>query len=121
MGTIFLVYVDMYVGLSKKNMYAKMRGRNYVAQTHACSKSVSCIYNRLVTPVAFYARKTELQRLKNRGKKAERLRIRHKKDSARRRTKEVQEEKKRSSETEDHEKQCLATLKTLKIGDENEF
>ena len=33
-------YVGMYVGLSTKNMYAKMRGRNYVAQTHTCSKSV---------------------------------------------------------------------------------
>ena len=32
-------------------------------------------------------KQTELQRLKNRGKKGERLRIRHEKDSARRRTK----------------------------------
>ena len=30
-------------------------------------------------------------------------------------------EKKRSSETEDHEKQCLATLKQFKQGDENEL
>ena len=40
--------------------------------------------------------------------------MRWEKDRARRRTKG----KKRSSETEDHEKQCLATLKRLKRGDE---
>ena len=38
------IYVCMYVGLSTgnpyKNTYAKMRVRNYVAQTRACSKSV---------------------------------------------------------------------------------
>ena len=51
----------------------------------------------------------------------ERLRIKHEKDRARRRTKKLQVEKKRSSETEDHEKQCLATLKILKRGDENEL
>ena len=28
-----------YVGLSTKNAYAKMHGRNYMAQTRACSKS----------------------------------------------------------------------------------
>ena len=33
----------------------------------------------------------------------------------------MQGEKKRLSETEDHEKQCLATLKILKRGDENEL
>ena len=46
MGTIFLVY--MYVGRyvfnclwenNTKKSYAKMRGRNYVVQTRACSKS----------------------------------------------------------------------------------
>ena len=87
-------YVGMYVGLSTKNMYAKMRGQNYMAQTCACSNSVLGSYNRPVTPVLFistiYARaalawmkkkpkkvhlemrnlkQTELQRLKNRGKK----------------------------------------------------
>ena len=31
--------VCMYVGLSTKNMYAEMRGWNYVAKTRACSKS----------------------------------------------------------------------------------
>ena len=31
-------YVGMYIDLSTKNTYAKMRGRNYVAKTHACSK-----------------------------------------------------------------------------------
>ena len=35
-------------------------------------------------------------------------------------TKILQEEKK-LSESEDHEKQCLAILKILKRGDENEF
>ena len=48
----------------------------------------------------------------------ERLRISREKDRERRRTKNLQEEKKWSSETEDHEKQCLATLKRLKRGDE---
>ena len=43
------------------------------------------------------------------------------KNRARRRTKKLQEGKKRSSEREDHEKQCLATLKRLKRGDENEL
>ena len=49
------------------------------------------------------------------------LRIRHENDRARRITKKTQEEKKRSSETENHEKQCLATLKRLKRGDDNEL
>ena len=35
--------------------------------------------------------------------------------------KKLQEENKMSSETEDHEKQCLATLKLLNRGDENEL
>ena len=52
-------------------------------------------------------KQTELQRLKERREK----------DRARRITKG----KKRSSETDDHEKQCLATLKRLKRGDENEL
>ena len=60
---------------------------------------------------------TELQRLKNK----ERQRIGHEKDRARRITQKLQEEKKRSSETEDHEKQCLATLKRMKRGDDNEL
>ena len=60
------------------------------------------------------ASETEEQRKK-------RLRIRREKDRARRRTKKLQEEKKRSSETEDHKKQRLATLKTLKRGDENKL
>ena len=50
----------------------------------------------------------------------ERRRIRHEKDRATRRTKKLQEGKKRS-ETEDQDKQCLATLKRLKRGDENEM
>ena len=33
-------YVGIYISLSTKNTYAKMRGRNYVAKTHACSKLV---------------------------------------------------------------------------------
>ena len=33
-------YVGMYVDLSTKNMYAKMRWQNYVAHTRAFSKSV---------------------------------------------------------------------------------
>ena len=33
-------YVCRYVGMSTKNMYAKIHGRNYVVQTRACSKSV---------------------------------------------------------------------------------
>ena len=41
--------------------------------------------------------------------------------TARRRIKKIQEEKKRSPQTEDHKKQCLATLKRLKRGDENEL
>ena len=53
---------------------------------------------------------TELQRLKNRGKK---VRIRLEKDRARRRTKG----KKRSPDTDDYEKQRLATLKRLKRGE----
>ena len=64
-------------------------------------------------------KQTELQRLKNRGKK--RLRIVLEKDRARRITKKLQEEKKRSSETEDQENQHLATLNRLKQGDENEL
>ena len=40
----FACVVCMYVGLYRethtKNTYTKMRGRNYVAQTRACSKSV---------------------------------------------------------------------------------
>ena len=51
----------------------------------------------------------------------ERLRIGCEKDRARRITQKLQEEKKRSSETEDHEKQHLATLKTMKRGDDNEL
>ena len=51
MGTIFLVYIAMYVcmyvGMSsivngntiQKKSYAKMRGWNYVVQTRACSKT----------------------------------------------------------------------------------
>ena len=50
---------------------------------------------------------TELQRLKNRGKKG------REKDRARRRTKG----KKRSPDTDDYEKQRLATLKGLKRGE----
>ena len=50
----------------------------------------------------------------------ERRRIRHEKDRARRRTKKLQEGKKRS-EMKDQDKQCLATLKRLKRGDENEL
>ena len=42
-------------------------------------------------------------------------------DRARRRKKKTQEGKKRSSQTENHEKQCLATLKILKQGDDNEL
>ena len=43
MGTIFLVYKCMYVfnclwENNTKKLYAKMRGRNYVVQTRACSK-----------------------------------------------------------------------------------
>ena len=50
------------------------------------------------------------------------LRIRHENDRARMITKKkTQEGKKRSSETENHEKQCLATLKRLKRGDDNEL
>ena len=49
------------------------------------------------------------------------LRIRHENDRARRITKKTQEGKKRLSETENHEKQCLATLKRLKQGDDNEL
>ena len=30
--------VGMYVGLSTKKLYAKMRGRNYVVQTHMLSQ-----------------------------------------------------------------------------------
>ena len=37
------------------------------------------------------------------------------------RLKQPREENKRSSETEDHKNQCLATLKRLKRGDENEL
>ena len=45
MGTIFLVYICRYVfnclwENNTKKLYAKMRGRNYVVQTRACSKSV---------------------------------------------------------------------------------
>ena len=39
-----VINICVYVGLSRethtKNKYAKMRGRNYVVQTRACSKSV---------------------------------------------------------------------------------
>ena len=48
------------------------------------------------------------------------LRNRREKDRARRRTKNTKE-KKKSSETEDHKKQCQATLKRLKQGDEKEL
>ena len=51
--------------------------------------------------------------------KKERLTIIREKDRTRRRTKKLQEEKKRLSETEDPEKQQLATLKRLKLGDDN--
>ena len=86
-----MISVGMYVSLSTKNMYAKTRGQDYVAQTCTCSKSVLGIKNRPVTPVLFISRtalawtkkkpkknihlemrnlkQTELQRLKNRGKK----------------------------------------------------
>ena len=36
LGTIFLVYVSVYMS----TRYVKILRRNYVAQTHACSKSV---------------------------------------------------------------------------------
>ena len=48
-------------------------------------------------------------------------RLRRKKDRARRMIQKIQEENKRSSETEDHEKQCLATLKSLKRCSDNEL
>ena len=62
----------MYVGVSTethaKNMYAKIHGRNYVAQTRACSKSV-LDGTRNVHLEMINLKQTELQRLKNRGKK----------------------------------------------------
>ena len=41
MGTIFLIYISVCLQLSMGKQYnAKMRGRNHVVQTRACSKSV---------------------------------------------------------------------------------
>ena len=48
----------------------------------------------------------------------EKLTIRREKIEKEGEPKKIHEEKKRSSETEDYEKECLATLKRLKRGDE---
>ena len=56
-----MIYIRMYVGMSTKNMYAKMCGRNYVAKIRAFSRSVLG-RSRPVTPILFthllYARVT---------------------------------------------------------------
>ena len=62
-----------------------------------------------------------MRNLESEEQRKERLRMGRKKDRARRITKKLQEDKKRPSETEDHEKHCLATLKRLKRGYENEL
>ena len=50
MGTIIYPYVGMSVGLSTKNMYAKMRGRNYVAKTHATQSQFGAVKTDLRHP-----------------------------------------------------------------------
>ena len=74
-----------------------------MGQTRACSKSVLDGKIRPVTPVKHSLRNEKLKanRLKNMRK--ERLRIR------------------REKETQDHKNQCLAILKRLYRGDENEL
>ena len=60
-------------------------------------------------------KQTELQRLKNRGKRKESLRIGREKIEQEDKTKE------KVVRNRNHEKQHLATLKRLKRGDENEL